>query len=131
MTPPPSYGNRDPHLEKLSRPTAAFAQKQAAGAEKRQSLATVPATFAPPERELPKTSELTGEQREKFDAFLHRSTIQQKEKEKYLDMLRKKKETKDMQACTFEPEISKASRSVHMGRCWTVIKRWRVAKLRG
>lgn len=67
--------------------------------------------MAQPEREVPKTIASNAE-REKWDEFLLRISSKKQEKDKQLEMLRKKKELQDMLACTFEPEISKLGRSI-------------------
>jgi len=119
-------------LDSLMRPTALTELRKGIVADKRNGVSTEVSIV----KEKPEESEETEESKAKWEKFHHRSTIFQQDKDKYLEHLRKRKDAKEMEGCTFTPaprrSTSQAGKSSMFDRArqMEVKKQERMAKIR-
>jgi len=117
-------------VENLMRPTAVSQQRVDIASDKRNGV--------PDESVVEKVepAEETEEQREKWERFHHRSSVFQKDREKYLENLRKRQEAKELEGCTFKPAPRRSAARVNSSsmfdraRQMEVKKQERMAKIR-
>lgn len=119
-------------LESLMRPTALTELRKGIVADKRNGVSSDVSVV----KEKPEDLEETEESRAKWEKFHHRSTIFQQDKDKYLENLRKRKEAKEMEGCTFTPAPRRSSSQAgnssmfDRARQMEIKKQERMAKIR-